>query len=240
MSRLKRGLEGGAAALRDNPIAFWGLALLAGAWLGSALEGPMQELTADLGAVKKVAPIRGLAAEAGLPEEWGDFLALVAWRESKGNPQAINDSPHEADAAARAYDRNRHRYTGCGYAAASYTFGSGGWFGMLPANGLAQLGKAHRCLAPSSVFEPRVAMAMAVGFARGLMQWDGYAKTPTWLNLRAMWGWPAKGGDADYLRNARPEFTKDAAAVGLPPSWLDRRPPPLPVTGAEVLARLQA
>ena len=186
-----------------------------------------------------VAAVRGLAAEVGLPDAWGDFFALVAWRESKGNPQAINDSESEAEAAARAYDRNRARYQGCGYAASSYTFGSGGWFGMLPANALAQLGEVHRCLPPSSVLKPRVAMAMAVGFARGLMRWDGYKRRPTWLNLRAMWGWPVKGGDPEYLASVRPKLTEDAAAVGLPPSWLDHQPPPLPVTGAEVLARLQ-
>ncbi|MEX1365190.1 MAG: hypothetical protein AB1Z98_18830 [Nannocystaceae bacterium] len=111
---------------------------------------------------------------------------------------------------------------------------------MLPANALAQLGEAHRCLPPSSVFEPRRALAMAVGFARGLMRWDRYARVPSWLNLRAMWGWPAKGGDAGYLASARPKFEEDAAAVGLPASWLDGRPPPLAITGSEVLARLRA
>lgn len=189
---------------------------------------------------QRVAAVRGLAAEAGLPAAWGDFFALVAWRESKGNTEAINDSSGEAEAAETAYERNRERYRGCGFPESAYTWGSGGWFGILPANGLAQLGDELRCLPPSSVFEPRAALAMAVGFARGLMRWDGYAKVPTWLNLRAMWGWPAKGGNAAYLAKARPEFADDAKAVGLPASWLEGRPPPLPVTGAEVLARLGA
>lgn len=187
-----------------------------------------------------VAPVRGLAAEAGLPSAWGDFLALVAWRESKGNAQARNDDANEAEAAAQAYERNRERFAGCGYPASTYTFGSGGWFGMLPANALAQLGDDHRCLPPSSVFEPRVAIAMAVGFARGLMGWRRYQQVPTWLNLRAMWGWPAKGGDPAYLAKARPTFQEDARDVGLPASWLDGRPPPLSSTASEVLARLRA
>ena len=190
--------------------------------------------------MQSMAAVRGLAAEAGLPDAWGDFFALVAWRESKGNSQSVNDSTSEAEAAARAYDRNRDRYAGCGHPASAYTFGSGGWFGMLPANALAQLGDAHRCLPPSSVFDPRASMAMAVGFARGLMRWKAYERMPTWLNLRAMWGWPAKGGDLSYLAKARRAFEEDAAAVGLAPSWLDGRPPPLSVTGAEVLARLRA
>lgn len=189
--------------------------------------------------VHRVAAVRGLAAEAGLPAVWGDFFALVAWRESQGDSKAVNDAEGEAEAAATAYARNRERYEGCGYPESAYTWGSGGWFGLLPANGLAQLGDGLQCLPPSSVLEPRVAMAMAVGFARGLLRWDGFARVPTWLNLRAMWGWPAKGGNAAYLAAARPEFAKDAAAVGLPTSWLEGRPPPLPVSAAEVLERLR-
>ncbi len=211
-----------------------------GMWaLGSSSASPSDEPTSTTGSgVHEVAPVRALAAEAGLPAAWGDFFAWVAWRESKGNPAALNDSAHEADAAARAYSRNRERYEGCGHAPQSYEFGSGGWFGMLPANALAQLGAAHRCRPPSSVFEPRVAMSMAVGFARGLMRWDRFGRVPTWLNLRAMWGWPAMGGDLAYLAQRRPTLRQDAVAVGLPPSWLDQRPPPLPMTAAQVLARL--
>ncbi|MCH9681289.1 MAG: hypothetical protein K0V04_07645 [Deltaproteobacteria bacterium] len=188
----------------------------------------------------RVAAVRGLAAEAGLSDAWGDFFALVAWRESKGNPSAVNDSISEAEAAATAFGRNQHRYAGCGHSDGDYTFGSGGWFGILPANGLAQLDEAFMCLPPASVFEPRVAMAMAVGFARGLMGWDGYQRVPTWLNLRAMWGKPGKGGDPERLAAVRDKFTQDAAEVGLPASWLDQRPPPLSTAGAEVLERLQA
>lgn len=80
---------------------------------------------------------------------------------------------------------------------------------------------------------------MAVGFARGLMRWKKFQRVPTWLNLRAMWGWPAKGGDPQRLAAVRRKFTNDAADVGLPAAWLDQRPSPLPMTGAEVLHRLQ-
>ncbi|MCX4244219.1 Ntn hydrolase family protein [Paraliomyxa miuraensis] len=227
---------------RSKSPAVWGAAVVAGivAFVSmSGTAGASSGVATGEGAYR-VAAVRGLAAEAGLPAAWGDFFALVAWRESKGNPQAVNDSVSEAAAAAKAFDRNRERYEGCGHPEDAYTFGSGGWFGMLPANGLAQLGEELYCLPPSSVLEPRVALAMAVGFARGLMRWDGFAKVPTWLNLRTMWGRPAKGGDLAVLAKARVELAKDAAEVGLPASWLDGRPPPLPVTGAEVLDRLQA
>lgn len=219
-------------------LGLGGLGLGAVALLGGEAGARPPGASSGPGA-QRVAAVRGLAAEAGLPPAWGDFFALVAWRESKGDPEAVNDSEGEAEAAATAYERNQERYRGCGHPESAYTWGSGGWFGILPANGLAQLGDELRCLPPSSVLEPRAAMAMAVGMARGLMRWDGYAKVPTWLNLRAMWGWPAKGGNAAYLAAARVEFAKDAVAVGLPKSWLDGRPPPLEVRAAEVLERLR-
>lgn len=226
---------------RIGSPALWGAAIVAGLVAFASMSSTASASPGGTGGgAQRIAAVRGLCAEAGLPAAWGDFFALVAWRESKGNPSAVNDSQTEAAAAAKAFDRNRERYEGCGHPEQGYTFGSGGWFGMLPANGLAQLGEELWCLPPSSVLEPRVALAMAVGFARGLMRWDGFAKLPTWLNLRAMWGWPAKGGDATYLAGKRAAYVQDAAAVGLPASWLDGRPPPLPVTGAEVLARLQA
>jgi hypothetical protein len=187
--------------------------------------------------IDRVAAVRGLAAEAGLPQEWGDFLALVAWRESKGNPNAQNDSESEAAAAEKAYRRNADRYESCGYGEEAYEY-SGGWFGMMPANGIAQLREELRCLPPSAVFEPRAALAMAVGFARGLMRWDRFDRAPTWLNLRVMWGAPGKGGDTDYLAAARREFAKDAAAVGLSASWLDRRVSALDIKPSQVLERL--
>ncbi|MCH9686029.1 MAG: hypothetical protein K0V04_31630 [Deltaproteobacteria bacterium] len=212
-----------------------GAAVLAASGSAQAVASP--SLNAE--AAWRVAAVRGLAAEAGLPDAWGDFFALVAWRESKGNPNAVNDSALEAGHATTAFERNRARYAGCGHPDSAYTFGSAGWFGILPANGLVQLGEAFECLPPDSMFNPRIALAIAVGFARGLMNWDGFRHVPTWLNLRAMWGLPAKGGDSPRLAAVRSPFSEDAADVGLPASWLDQRPPPLPMTGAEVLRRLQ-
>lgn len=186
---------------------------------------------------ERVAAVREMAARAGLPDDWATFFALAAWRESKGNPNAKNDSDSEAAAAAKAYRRNADDFEACGYGEDAYEY-SGGWFGIMPANGLEQLPASLRCLPPSAVFDPVVALAMAVGFARGLMRWDQYEAEPTWLNLRAMWGWPAMGGDAEYLEGRRPEYEEDAAEIGIPASWIDRRPPPLTVTPSQVLERL--
>jgi len=214
-------------------VGLGGLALA-----GSANAAPPR-LGRGNGEPPSVDAVRGLAREAGLAEEWADFFAFVAWRESKGNPAARNSSETEAEKAAESYDRNVHRLGECGHPRSAYVFGSGGWFGFLPAVGLTQLGPEYRCLPPSSVFEPRVAVAMAVGFARGLMRWKRFQEVPTWLNLRLMWGSPSDGGDAEALRLARDKYEADSQDVGLDPEWLDEEPPPLPTTAAEILARLQ-
>lgn len=182
--------------------------------------------------------VRAIAAEAGLALDWQNFLALVALGESGANPDAINDDPDEAAAAARSYDRNEDRLDECGYPRSSYVFGSGGWFGFLPAVGVLQLGKKHRCINPADVFNPRIATAMAVGFANGLMRREGFKALPTWANLRTMWGAPSKGGDAGYLASKRPKHNEHAKAVGLSPAWLDQPARATGLTAAQALENL--
>lgn len=179
--------------------------------------------------------VRQLAADAGLPPEWGDFLALVAHNESNGGyPRAVNDRPSEVAASARGYARAADRFEACDHPESAYTWGSGGLFGHLPSTAFSGL-KAGRCLDPSRLLEPEVSLAAAVSFGRGLMKWPRFNRQPSWLNLRAMWKWPAKGGDPEYLAERRPHYEEDAAAVGLPASFLDQRPPPLSMSGDDVL-----
>ena len=181
--------------------------------------------------------VRALAEQAGLPPEWGDFFTMVAHTESGGgNPTAVNDSAREAAKSAEGYARIADRFASCGHPDDAYTWGSGGLFGHMPAFAFTQF-KDGRCLAPDRILEPEVAMAAAVGFANGLMRWPGYKSEPTWLNLRAMWGAPGKGGDEQYLTARRPDYERHAKAVGLPVSFLDQTPPALRATGDEVLER---
>lgn len=178
--------------------------------------------------------VRLMAHDVGLPDSWGDFFALVAHGESEGNHRAVNDSAREAEAARDAFERSRARFSKCNNPEESYTWGSGGLFGFLPASAFAQM-KTGRCLSPHLILTPEVSLAAAVGFAGGLMRSPKFKAVPTWANLRAMWGWPAKGGDRERLANRRPIHEGHAIAVGLPPSFLDQSPPPLAMTADDVL-----
>ena len=199
--------------------------------------------------------LRTLAARAGLSEEQTAFLALVAYGESRFNnlvglgipslfPEGTRPNMNasasmqeaEARAARKAYDRNASKFSHCGWPADSYGFGSGGWFGLLPANGLAQLtGTGLECLGPYAVFDPAASLVMAYAFARGLQGWDGYQALPTPANLRAGWGWPAKMGDAAYLASKRKKFEGYAQAIGLPVSFLDQHLPRFPKRDLEAM-----
>ncbi|MCH9680368.1 MAG: hypothetical protein K0V04_02955 [Deltaproteobacteria bacterium] len=198
---------------------------------------PAQASTPNVGGDGARVDVRELARDAGLPEVWGDFFALVAHGESRNNPHAVNDSPTEARRSAEAFASAANRFERCGHPPEAYSWGSGGLFGHIPTTAFAQL-REGRCLSPEMILDPRVSLAAAVGFARGLMKWKRYAVDPTFHNLRAMWKWPAKGGDPDFLAERRPKYDRHAAVVGLPPSFLDQTPPPLPMTGDEVLDRL--
>ena len=185
--------------------------------------------------------IRSLGARAGLSEDWIAFFAMTARGESGWNnlvglgdqalvPEGIkmNRSAAEATAARRAYERNVARYGDCPHPAWMYQFGSGGWFGILPANGLQAFWCTQfQCLSPYAVFEPEASLVMAIGIARRLQNWSGFQARPTWINLRLGWGCPSCMGDPERIAARRERFEGHARATGLPDGWLDRPVTPL-------------
>lgn len=201
--------------------------------------------------------LRSLCAQAGVSQDWAAFLAFVAYGESRWNNlvglgvpsrfppwtrpnMKASQSVQEAEALAAkiAWERNRERFEGCGHPSEAYWFGSGGWFGMLPANGLAKFaGTPLVCLPPSAVFDPPASIAMALGMARALMGWSRFKKRPTWLNLRVMWGCPSCGGDPAKIAAKRAKFEAHAKAAGLPDGWLDQEIPSRPPGDIEALYR---
>lgn len=189
--------------------------------------------------------LQGYLEASGLPPDWQQFFELVARGESgpRFDRSARRDTPEESDAATIAFDRNRNLFSSCEWPASAYTFGSGGWFAMIPANALAQFkGTPYLCWSPDVVLhDPAASIAAAVAFAKGLMEWQGYLKAPTFLNLRAMWGWPAMGGDAARMAKRRPVYEEQLQSIGIPVSLLSRTPSSLAsVDPVEVYAKLSA
>lgn len=169
------------------------------------------------------------------------FLILVARGESGWNPLVGLGDPSlfppgtkpntkasakaqegEARAARVAYDRHAAYFEACDAGdRAAYSFGSGGWFGMLPANGLWQLRDTPlACWPPRAVFEPVRALVMGLAFARGLQGWDGFKANPTVGNLRAGWGLPTSMG-TDIAADRLAKYRRHARESGLPESFID-------------------
>lgn len=185
------------------------------------------------------------------------FLILVARGESGWNPLVGLGDPAlfppgtkpntkasaaaqegEARAARVAYDRHADYFAGCDAGErAAYSFGSGGWFGMLPANGLWQLRDTPLgCWPPRAVFEPARAITMAVAFARALQGWDGFQANPTVGNLRAGWGLPTSMG-TNVAADRLAKYRRHARESGLPESFIDE---PIARFAGDSLAVFQA
>jgi hypothetical protein len=167
--------------------------------------------------------VREMATALGLDTGWIAFLEAAAMGESGFNPLAargvqrgapewvsVRHDVHEADAAERAFARNKSRYyAGCPWPDPQYTFGSGGLWAMLPANALAAF-KGHEqiCMSPWSVFEPAPAIVMILEYCRRVMRYDAFKATPTWGNLRNGMGAISLLGKESALENQRTKKNK--------------------------------
>ena len=188
--------------------------------------------------------IRRLAYEAGLPDDWADFLVAKAWVESRWNPysarglqpgapvwlEKINEGSIDAYSAAKAYDRQRQKgiFSSSPWPVERYTFGSYGLWQLMPANGLASsfAGTQYENLDPWSHFMPSRQMAMAVDYNLGLMKRGAYKTDPTWRTIYAGWSAPSnmsKQNTAE-VQAALERFGKGLDASGISRSFMDRRP----------------
>lgn len=148
------------------------------------------------------------------------FAQAVAKRESGFNTEARNTTASEARAARRLFDGARSR----GHFAENpflsdtdaWTFGSGGWFGFLPATGMAQGGRSgpFQTEHPSLIFDPAASLAMAAAYAASMIRNYG---AKDWLAVRR--GWAATGLVSDTgeekqrSRDVRTRLVKDVQAV---------------------------
>jgi hypothetical protein len=179
-----------------------------------------------------------LAAAPGLDQTQRDFLIFVAYGESRWSSGAANKSASEARAAGVAYDRHADFFKAeCPEPRVGYVWGSGGWFGMLPANGVWLLRNSLPCWPGSYVFDPAASITAAIAFARALQGWEGFKANPTVANLRIGWGNPsAMSKPHDPAKIAK--FREHARKAGFDETFILRPVKRFPGNFAAIFAAL--
>lgn len=203
------------------------------ALLAAAIFGTVLLLTPQGSGASYYTPVRGggyaqIAELAGAIEQRAQlpgftaFALGVAERESNGNNLSVNDSRTEAAAACSLYKGN-WRYKKNPYPAKRFCFGSGGWYGFLPATGLA--GEFFRNADPYLVFDPVASTVMLADFARRVA--NGYwSKIPyehrNWLTVRRFMSSNRTGLDwreeGDAARRVRENFARELRQRGYDPN----------------------
>lgn len=127
---------------------------------------------------RKYAQLRGWPKSA---QDWlGTFAKVQAFSESRSNSHATNDSDSEAAASERARERTLEKgkldivfenYPD----AADWNWGSGGWFGFLPAYGLSAFNDVAdqvegEPLSPYDVYDPWRSTVMLADFMRRVVR----------------------------------------------------------------------
>lgn len=193
------------------------------------------------------AELRGILQGLGEAQARVAFLESRAFGESRFNAKAsLGEEGHqgrppwalssaasdeakakESSAAKKAYDRNRATLSA--YSEPYYTYGSGGWFGMLPANALA---KHYPQEHPWSVHEPANTVAYALEFERGLRGWSGFKERPSWATLAVGWGDPSAMGDEERESEVRDQLRARYQEMGYDPDLVDE---PVGASSADIL-----
>jgi hypothetical protein len=211
-----------------EPLAIGALAVAGVAALAMGSRGGSSFVVSEdyskLPPVKKQgqADLRVLCQMAGLSPNWSMFFEATALNESGfNNLRGLGDPSmypgwarpnlrashslqvNEQEKAERAY-RNNSYLKKCKWDAERYTFGSGGWFAMLPAFGVyAFKGTSMECIDPYDVFEKEASLVMAIEFARRTMRRSAFKKNPKYGVLRVGWGLPSGMGDQSRLAASR-------------------------------------
>lgn len=200
------------------------------------------------------AKLEELCKAAGLDSQWVRFFKVTARGESGftsnvvlgdptlyppgSKPSAETDrlGPGEASGARTAYNRgvSEGRYTGCPWPASAYTWGSGGWLGMVPANAwYAYVNTSLRCRHPWYLLHPVDQVVTAIEIGRRLKGWSAFKANPTWLTMRVGWGNPSKMDDPQQHEVIRNKLAPHLKALGIPSSWLDQKVTALPHSNVE-------
>lgn len=185
----------------------WIVAVLAGLVLLPSVAGASGGVRPPVRSAgrRKLEPLLEEVEAAGAIPGIRTFALAVALRESRFRSSAANDSASEAKAAARLLRGALSR----GFFANNptiqtdrdaWTFGSGGWFGFLPATGMAAGGKRgpFANAGPWLIFEPVPSVVMLAANISALMH--RVRKLPpehqNWFAVRR--GWKSPRLVADY------------------------------------------
>lgn len=185
---------------------------------------------------------------AGLHKDWVTFYLGVAANESGFQSNVVLGDPSIAPAGSKPSSRNadlgmaesaaaktafqraiEQGRLDCEYPATRYTYGSAGWFAMLPANALAAYDKTSlSCRDPWLLLHPADQVVCAIEFARRLLGWPTYKANPTFLTLRQGWANPSRMDDPAAIEAMRAKFGKHLGSIGIGASFMDKKPPALP------------
>lgn len=195
--------------------------------------------------------LQELLKAAGPDGEWRRFFLATARGESaftsnvvlgnpalypkgsKPSPQTDRLGASEANGARMAYDRavSQNRLAGCPWPSSAYSWGSGGWLAMLPANAwYAYKDTSLKCRHPWYLLHPVDHVVTAIEFARRLTGWSAFKAEPTWLTLRVGWGNPSAMDDPQARERVALKFGDQLQALGLAKAWMYEKVTVLPTT----------
>ena len=197
-----------------------------------------------------------LVRRTGAPRELARFAALQRYTESRGNPKAglgrielfpkgtePNKSAskaareHESAAALEAYERNAAAYGESPYRKPAWVFGSGGAYGLIPANALAPFRETDALrrgkVGPQDVFHPWKSTVLFVDLVHRLMKRDEFRELPlaakNWLAIKRGMAAPVLMADHAELeersREVRRRADAAAEALGIDQAYLRMRVP---------------
>ena len=196
-----------------------------------------------------------LLARTGAPAELRPLAALQRYTESRGNPKAGLGRPElfptwaeprnakredqlaESDAAAIAYDRNAEHYDDSPFPRRMWIFGSGGPYGLLPANALSPWINSEALkqgkVTPYDIFNPWRSTVFFVDYIWRLIHRSEFESLPPesrhWLAIKRGLAAPSLMADHEELkprsRTVRQRATEAAKTLGISEDVLYERVP---------------
>ena len=197
-----------------------------------------------------------MVRRTGAPREVARFAELQRYTESRGNPKAGLGRPelfpwwaeprrsagkaerdNESAAALEAYERNASAYGESPFRKPAWVFGSGGAYGLIPANALAPFRDTDALrrglVGPHDVFDPWRSTVLFVDMIRRLIARDEFTELPpvarNWLAIKRGLASPTLMADhaetKERSRTVRQRADEAAEAAGLDPSFLRTRVP---------------